>query len=192
MSVAYFRLRLVLFCCYRHERHRVPIRVSSSAASDWYKRQGLNPAYCLNSPETSLTLQPSGGILAGPGTANGTFSPELAGVGTIEITYTFVDGNGCSNTAIANTIIDSCVGIETNKKLELSISPNPFNEMLNISNTEKLKGDLKIVNALGQTVVATQLSGSVQNINTQALPKGTYFVVVQSNSGQIVRKLIKN
>ena len=153
---------------------------------------GLNPAYCLNSPETPLTLQPVGGILSGPGTANGTFSPELAGVGTVSITYTYADDNGCSNVASATTIIDSCVGIEGNNKQELSIRPNPFNELLNISNTEKLKGDLKIVNALGQTVLATQLSGSTQNISTQALPKGTYFVVIQSNSEQIVRKLIKN
>jgi hypothetical protein len=156
--------------------------------------EGLNDAYCVYSPEATLTLQPEGGILSGLGTnsAAGTFSPEQAQIGIVDVSYAYTDGNGCTGTSIYSVLIDSCVGIEAKQKQELSISPNPFNELLSISNAEKLKGEVKIVNAIGQTVLATQLSGSSQNISTQALPKGTYFVVIQSNSEQIVRKLIKN
>jgi hypothetical protein len=155
---------------------------------------GLNDAYCLNSPEVTLTLEPAGGELNGSGTnsANGTFSPELAGVGAVGITYTFTDANGCSSAATITTIIDSCVGIESNKKQELSISPNPFGDFITISNADQVKGLLKIVNALGQTVLATSLNGTVQTIATHALPKGSYFVVIQNASGQTVRKLIKH
>ncbi|MFN5372422.1 MAG: PQQ-dependent sugar dehydrogenase, partial [Bacteroidia bacterium] len=155
---------------------------------------GLNDAYCLNSPSVDLTLEPAGGELNGSGTnsANGTFSPELAGVGTSSITYTYVDGNGCSNSANIDVIIDSCVGIESNKKKELAISPNPFGDFITISNGDHVKGSLKIVNALGQTVLSASLNGAAQTIATQALPKGSYFVVIQNASGQTVRKLIKN
>ncbi|MFZ4707518.1 MAG: hypothetical protein ACOYMF_16080, partial [Bacteroidales bacterium] len=40
---------------------------------------------------------PTGGVYSGPGVAGGTFTPATAGVGTHTITYTFTDGNGCSN-----------------------------------------------------------------------------------------------
>jgi glucose/arabinose dehydrogenase len=155
---------------------------------------GINDAYCLNSPEVALILEPAGGELNGLGTnnANGTFSPELAGTGQVNISYTITDGNGCSNTASFDVIIDSCVGIESNKKQELAISPNPFGDFITISNAEQVKGSLKIVNALGQTVLAASLSGSTQTIGTHVLPKGSYFVVIQNASGQTVRKLIKN
>jgi hypothetical protein len=155
---------------------------------------GINDAYCLNSPEVALILEPAGGELNGLGTnnENGTFSPELAGTGEVNISYTITDGNGCSNTASFDVIIDSCVGIESNKKQELAISPNPFGDFITISNAEQVKGSLKIVNALGQTVLAASLSGSTQTIGTHVLPKGSYFVVIQNASGQTVRKLIKN
>jgi glucose/arabinose dehydrogenase len=155
---------------------------------------GLNPAYCLYSPEVALTLEPSGGELVGLGTnsSNGTFSPELAGTGQFTISYSFTDGNGCSNTAGLDVIVDSCVGIESNKKKELTISPNPFGDFITISNADHVKGSLKIVNALGQTVLTASLNGAAQTIATQALPKGSYFVVIQNASGQTVRKLIKN
>jgi hypothetical protein len=155
---------------------------------------GINDAYCLNSPEVALTLEPAGGELNGLGTnnANGTFSPELAGTGQVNISYTVTDGNGCSNTASFDVIIDSCVGIEGNKKQDLAISPNPFGDWITISNVDQVKGTLKIVNALGQTVLSSILNGTTQTIGTQALPKGSYFVVIQNTTGQTVRKLIKN
>ena len=155
---------------------------------------GINDAYCVYSPEVALTLEPAGGELNGLGTnnANGTFSPELAGTGQVNISYTIVDGNGCSNTASFDVIVDSCVGIEGNKKQDLAISPNPFGDWITISNVDQVKGTLKIVNALGQTVLTSALNGTTQTIGTQALPKGSYFVVIQNTTGQTVRKLIKN
>jgi hypothetical protein len=40
--------------------------------------------------------------------------------------------------------------------------------------------------------MTASLNGAAQTIATQALPKGSYFVVIQNASGQTVRKLIKN
>ncbi|HPJ60174.1 MAG TPA: DUF2341 domain-containing protein, partial [Bacteroidales bacterium] len=47
----------------------------------------------------SLTGFPAGGTFSGPpGSISGTdFNPSVAGVGTHVITYTYTDGNGCSN-----------------------------------------------------------------------------------------------
>jgi glucose/arabinose dehydrogenase len=152
----------------------------------------INSNYCLNNELITAQLSPSGGIFNGPGVSNIEFNPSLAGPGTHILEYFFVDSLGCSNNATLEVTVDSCVGIESNKKQELAISPNPFGDFITISNAEQVKGSLKIVNALGQTVLAASLNGSTQTIGTHVLPKGSYFVVIQNASGQTVRKLIKN
>ena len=55
---------------------------------------------CLNN--NSLTLNggsPSGGTYSGPGVSGGIFDASAAGIGTHTITYTYTDGNGCSDSA---------------------------------------------------------------------------------------------
>ena len=60
---------------------------------------------CVNSPPVMLSGgTPFGGSYSGPGVVSGLFSPSIAGEGTHTITYTYTDGNGCSNTA-NNTIL---------------------------------------------------------------------------------------
>ncbi|MDH7444355.1 T9SS type A sorting domain-containing protein [Aquimarina sp. 2201CG14-23] len=54
---------------------------------------------------SSLTGTPSGGTYSGPGVTNigdginYLFNPLIAGVGTHTLTYTYTDGNGCTNSA---------------------------------------------------------------------------------------------
>lgn len=56
---------------------------------------------CLSAAPISLTGgAPSGGSYAGNGVSNGNFNPSTAGVGTSNITYTYVDLNGCSNSVV--------------------------------------------------------------------------------------------
>jgi hypothetical protein len=60
---------------------------------------GLSSAgYCVNttSPVT-LTGFPTGGTFTGPGISGNSFTPSTAGVGLHSIVYTYVDGNGCTN-----------------------------------------------------------------------------------------------
>jgi gliding motility-associated-like protein len=58
---------------------------------------------CINEPVVTLlaTPVPTGqatGVFSGNGVAGSTFNPQTAGVGVSGITYTYVDGMGCSNT----------------------------------------------------------------------------------------------
>ena len=56
----------------------------------------------------SFTLSggsPSGGIYSGTGVNNGIFSPSTAGIGTHTISYTYVDGNGCSTVASKTIVV---------------------------------------------------------------------------------------
>jgi len=82
--------------------------------------------FCLNEPSSNLTGTPVGGTFSGDGITDssmGTFSPIVAGVGIHTITYTFTDGNNCTNSAT--------VDVEVFEPPMVSVSGGPFciNEM---------------------------------------------------------------
>ena len=55
---------------------------------------------CSNASAFPLTGgSPSGGTYSGPGVSGNEFDPAAANVGSNTITYTYTDGNGCSNSA---------------------------------------------------------------------------------------------
>ncbi|MDD2633457.1 MAG: hypothetical protein PHH42_13420 [Bacteroidales bacterium] len=54
-----------------------------------------NYTICQNSAPFALTgASPAGGVYSGTGVLNGMFDPGIAGTGTVDITYTYVDGFG--------------------------------------------------------------------------------------------------
>jgi hypothetical protein len=60
---------------------------------------GLQPV-CEGSQAFALYGgNPAGGTYSGVGVSNGQFNPVTAGTGSHQITYTYTDGNGCSNSA---------------------------------------------------------------------------------------------
>ncbi|MFO7723873.1 MAG: T9SS type A sorting domain-containing protein, partial [Bacteroidales bacterium] len=69
---------------------------------------GLPSTTCINASPITLTGAPSGGTFSGPGIIGNTFDPALAGVGgPYAITYTYTDGNSCSNTATDFVTVDT-------------------------------------------------------------------------------------
>ena len=68
---------------------------------------GLASTYCTNSASSSLTGIPAGGTFSGTGISGNTFNPSVAGAGTFSITYSYTDGNGCSNSSVQNVTVNS-------------------------------------------------------------------------------------
>ncbi|MCF8297277.1 MAG: hypothetical protein K9J13_07025, partial [Saprospiraceae bacterium] len=68
---------------------------------------GLAPTYCTNGTSTTLTGIPAGGTFSGTGIVGNTFYPTIAGPGTFNITYTYTDGNSCSNSAVQSVTVSS-------------------------------------------------------------------------------------
>jgi large repetitive protein len=67
---------------------------------------GLNNSYCIDASTVTLTGNPSGGTFSGNGIVGNTFNPTLAEAGVHTITYSFTDGNGCSNTSTQNVTVN--------------------------------------------------------------------------------------
>lgn len=63
-----------------------------------------NHSICENGNPVALNGgSPLGGIYTGPGVVSGVIDPATSGIGSVPITYTYTDANGCSNSA-ASTI----------------------------------------------------------------------------------------
>lgn len=67
---------------------------------------GLDQTYCANSPSVQLSAQPLNGSFSGPGITGFTFSPAVAGVGSHQVLYTVVSGNGCAASASQSVVVN--------------------------------------------------------------------------------------
>ncbi len=66
---------------------------------------GLEASYCANASAATLTGSPAGGTFSGTGISGSTFDPATAGIGgPFAITYSYTDGNGCSNTSPSQSV----------------------------------------------------------------------------------------
>lgn len=64
---------------------------------------GLNTEYCLNATDVTLIGSPFGGTFSGLGVSGNTFSPSISGIGNHSVTYSYTDGNNCTNYITKNT-----------------------------------------------------------------------------------------
>ncbi|MCB9047766.1 MAG: hypothetical protein H6550_16645, partial [Chitinophagales bacterium] len=69
---------------------------------------------------------PAGGTYSGPGVSGGNFNPATAGVGTHTITYTYTDGNGCSNNATNTITVNALPNVTLDPFADVCIDAAPF------------------------------------------------------------------
>ncbi len=68
--------------------------------------QGPYGPYCSSDAPVALGGAPGSGIWSGPGVAGSTFDPSQADSGPNDVTYTYTDGNGCTNACIETILVD--------------------------------------------------------------------------------------
>lgn len=76
------------------------------------------------------------------------------------------------------------------KNIEISISPNPCHDILNINGVVDGSACLKIYNNLGALVINNVLDAKSNNINTSQLRSGIYLIEISGNTVQYHRKLV--
>lgn len=86
-------------------------------------------------------------------------------------------------------IINQSVGISEYKtELEISIFPNPCNEILHVKTNSNAK--VEIYNMLCQVVVNQNIEAGISKINTSNLSKGVYIVNIISDIERISSKMV--
>ena len=64
-------------------------------------------AYCVSAAAINLGGLPNGGMWSGPGVVANVFTPASAGVGLHNLTYTYTNANGCTNTCTTNITVQA-------------------------------------------------------------------------------------
>lgn len=148
---------------------------------------------CINYGSTPLAGTPAGGVFSGDGVVNNMFNPGDAGVGVHVLTYTFTNGQGCTNTSTLEFTVDACAGINEDEFSNITVSPNPATDYIevNVSGSNSVS-EIRMLTVQGQLVQANvkQVSANKTIINTANLASGPYFIQFVTNNGLITKKVI--
>lgn len=153
---------------------------------------------CYDWPAFELTQgSPAGGEYAGPGVVNGWFDPELAGIGTHTITYTYTDSNGCENWAQVEIVVDACTGLSDNDtENDLNIYPNPLttNSTIAFSLSQAENLNVTLLNSAG-TFVKKLVDGwfpsgnHVVQMKLNEIRPGVYFIKFDDGTKVKIKKV---
>jgi hypothetical protein len=132
-------------------------------------------------------------LLSGYGASSYTWQPindfnqSVITTPTAPTVYTLTGKSGtCTGTSLIQ--VSWCAGVHEVSLVNESVRvyPNPFGTEVTIQDAY---GDVKMVNALGQTVLTTKIDGTAK-INTEELNKGIYFIII-TNAESAKRKVIR-
>jgi len=116
----------------------------------------------------------------------------IAGLSGVEIWIENKSDNGnliyIDNINIHETI---GVGIKETINNEIKVYPNPFNDLLYVSNTANNINSIKIISTLGKEVFYKEINKNATQLNLSNLANGIYIILIESNEEIISKKIIK-
>ena len=107
----------------------------------------------------------------------------------------FIGFHSYSNADMWRLLLDDIVlGIDAglndnNKKIEISIHPNPANDIAYITSNYKI-AEIEIYNSLSQKIFKAKPDTHLFSFNTNSFSKGIYFIKIKSQKGETIQKLI--
>ena len=166
----------------------------------------------------ALNASPTGGTYNGSGISGASFDPSSSGLGTISITYDYIDNNNCSASKTASTVVYDTTGIVCTSYVSVSVTdtlimdvslagvsapndvnrmkvyPNPSNDIVNIDNGNYalMNGySVKIMNALGQEVFSSAINSQLLQVSVNQLgATGNYFINVFDNNQNLLESKV--
>jgi hypothetical protein len=115
----------------------------------------------------------------------GQVSSTIVDYSSREVTFTVTNGDASQNWVV--TVVGGYNSVKTNSAIEANVYPNPASDVLYIETENGAK--ISVLNVLGVAVKTTILEGSVAQLSTANLPKGTYLVVIEYNGQRTVKKV---
>ena len=136
------------------------------------------PQLCVYDVAFELTGgTPAGGTYAGNGVSNNQFDPATAGVGSHTITYSYTDGNGCSNEATIDVVVDACSSLEEISTSFITVYPNPTLGEITIDNNISVITSVEVIDLTGKVLINSQST----TVDLSELSSGKYIVRVSTN-----------
>ncbi len=152
---------------------------------------------CLQDPAFSLGGGlPLNGSFSGQGVTGGVFNPAAAGLGIHDITYTYIDGNGCSNYAIDFITVQTCPHVlDMQAELDaIAVYPNPNNGMFtlefsnqSIFNNEKF--EVFLIDAFGNIVMNQNISAVNTLFDVSNVASGIYSMQIRSQNAMKIMRI---
>jgi len=128
-----------------------------------------------------------------PGATAQTYSATLAGQ------YKVIEtANGCYKTKSAQLAVTSCreegEGIIANKQSNISISPNPFSDLLNIYAPSEKEGnaEIQVLDMVGKVVYRSVITLNQTSEIKLNVPAGIYFLSVNVDGRHLIQKIVKS
>jgi hypothetical protein len=153
-----------------------------------------NDSVCTFDEPFQLIGEPLGGTFEGDGVLGDSFYPALPGTGGQNITYTFVDNQGCINVANQVIFVDPCLvsSVEDAEGTIFSVYPNPAENFFIVDSPDNNQFSATLMSVSGQQIES--LSGFNQlSIPTEHLPAGCYFVKINgTESTSIIQLMIQH
>ncbi|HEY9083812.1 MAG TPA: T9SS type A sorting domain-containing protein, partial [Vicingaceae bacterium] len=121
------------------------------------------------------------------GATSQNFTPTVTGNYAVIVTE-----NGCSETSACENIVITGLN-EMNANNNISVYPNPVNDIFTISSSDDLSGTVvKIIAITGQTLVEkTIILGNTATFDMSVYATGLYFVEINQNGVLNTLKVIK-
>ena len=155
---------------------------------------GLAPTYGTTDASVNLTVTgTTGGTFSGPGIVGSTFDPAIAGAGTHTIKYLVSAQEGAAIAPASDSmevvVQVSILGIEGNVLNDVTLFPNPANDVLSINGLEGNTENIQISDASGKMMVShSNITTTSFDMNVENLEAGIYFVrITQNNNARVIR-----
>ena len=150
----------------------------------------ISDTVCIYDNLLGLNVSPANAVLNGTGVVNGSFDPQIAGVGLHTITATFTDSNSCQGSSSINIYVDGCSSFLNHFNSEkIQILPNPNMGSFIIQGL--LNGqDFSVYDMNGKTLYKGTSSGEKEIINIQSICNGVYYIRIKSETQFIQVKFI--
>lgn len=153
--------------------------------------------YCIQDDNAYNMLgNPSGGVFSGLGVSGGQFFPANAGVGPVEIVYSFTDEFGCVFTNSTIVTVEICENVFELEK-SFNIFPNPVNDILSInfdlSQTQNIA--IELTDLTGKLLIENQkqnINGkSTLQIDLSTFESGVYVLNINFDGVVVSNKIVK-
>jgi len=164
-------------------------------------QSGAAGSYCTNRTFT-VVGSPSGGVWSKTGVISVTTPAGVVSTGNTpgaaSLTYTYTNGNGCSNSRTIASNVVTCafrgMNIDAQEALttnNYSIYPNPAKSFISVKADVLIgKGKIVITDLLGKQVKSQSISLGNNTIDISMLNKGFYLINIISDDSKQIQKLI--